>query len=593
MNEELDLLLEQLNDQQKKIVKSPDNLVVTACPGSGKTRVLTYKLAYNAILYPNSYKKIVAITYTNRAADEIKDRLDLLDIDESPIWAGTIHQFCLENIIYPYAMMLPRLCKGFKIIDEYMRDQYIQQILDEMDIDLPYYEKAKIITRLDNDMKIIERKYTLVVKEYHDRLIQNKEIDFDLILNLSYALLNSYGIIAINISSIIRSIYIDEYQDTNELQYQIIGLLSKANSTIKLLFVGDTDQAIYGGLGGVAKNLDEISEITALEFRLETLNGCYRSTQRIIDYYSCFQDKPYKIISCSQKADVNGVIALDTSIHKNNLLDRIAEIIRIKLDEGIVPKEICVIAPQWFLLYPLSKNLRDILPDVPFDAPDISPIKADDLNIFYQLARLIFTEAGKNVPRRKRIASEIINILSEEYNISLPNQVDCFWILQKINGIKPYTTNGVEHFRHVVIELFNACGIDEVNYPDLYTLYDSFTDKINTRIASFNLSSKLDTFYKCFKEREGVVITSCHKIKGEEYNTVIAFGILYGMIPHWDTIYNPNLSETSDAKKLLYVMASRAKESLYLFAEQGRTTKKGVPYSLTEILRTYPYEYDI
>ncbi|WP_041444523.1 UvrD-helicase domain-containing protein [Syntrophobotulus glycolicus] len=592
MNEDLELLLDKLNEQQKTIVMSNDNILVTACPGSGKTRVLTYKLAYTALSNPHSNRKIIAITYTNRAADEIKDRLELLDIDQSAIWAGTIHQFCLEYIIYPYAMSLPRLCKGFTIIDEYVHDQYIQQILDKFSINIPSYQKSKIITMLNNDMEIIETQFPQVVKGYHDLLIQNKEIDFDLILSLSYQILRNHPIASVNIAGIIRSVCVDEYQDTNELQYQIIGILTKTNNRIKVMFVGDTDQAIYTSLGGIAKSIKEIEEITALRFTRETLNGCYRSTQRVIDYYSYFQKESYKIISLATHAELKGIIYLNTSIHKDDIYDCIAELIRHKIDQNVLPEEICVIAPQWFLLYPLSRKLRELLPDISFDAPDISPIKADDMNVFYKLARLIFTEPGKKVPRRKRIATEIIKVLSEEYNILLNEHIDCFWILQKINSIHPNAGNGVDYYKHVIEELFSSCGINREDNSSLYSLYDNFIGKTEERIKRHSLSDDLSAFYKMFREKTGVVITTCHKIKGEEYNTVIAFGIFYGMIPHWDSIFSPVISEVNEAKKMLYVIASRAKESLYLFAEQGRTTSNGAVYALTDILKTYSYDYD-
>lgn len=591
MNENYELLLSKLNDQQKAIVISNDNMLVTACPGSGKTRVLTYKLAYTALSNPHSHKKIIAITYTNRAADEIKDRLELFDIDQSAIWAGTIHQFCLEYIIYPYAMSLSRLCKGFTIIDEYMRDQYLQHILDSMSIQIPFYEKDKIKTMLNCNMEIMEARFPQVVKCYHDQLIQNKEIDFDLILSLSYQILSTHPIASENVAGIIRSIYVDEYQDTNELQYQIIGILTKTNNKIKVMLVGDTDQAIYSNLGGIAKSIKEIEEITNLKFTKETLNGCYRSTQRIIDYYTYFQNEPYEIISLSSRAEVRGTITLNTSIHKDDIYDCIAGLIRHKINEGIPPEEICVIAPQWFLLYPLSKKLRQLLPDTSFDAPDISPIKADDMNVFYKLARLIFTEPGKKVARRKRIATEIIKVLSKEYNILLYEHIDCFWILQTINSVHPDSDNGIEYYKYIIKELFSSCGINRDDNPSLYSQYDNFIEKIEERIKRYSLSDDLLTFYKMFKEKAGVVITTCHKIKGEEYNTVIAFGVLHGMIPHWESIYNPVISENDEAKKMLYVIASRAKESLYLFAEQGRTTRNGT-YTLTDILKTYTYKYD-
>lgn len=591
MNEAIGLLLSGLNDQQKEIVKSNDNLLVTACPGSGKTRVLTHKLAYNVLSYPQSRKKVVAITYTNRAADEIKDRLELLDVEQISVWAGTIHQFCLEHIIYPYAMFLPRTCKGFKIIDEYIQTQYLKEILSDLDINMPFYERAKIKTSLNLDMKITEEKHPRVVERYHEILLERKEIDFDLILSLSYQILICHPIASKNVANIIRSIYVDEYQDTNESQYQIIGLLAKANPSIGLMFVGDTDQAIYGSLGGVAKGACELEAIMQSSFTKATLNGCYRSTQRIIDYYSQFQKVRYDIKSLSPKANVTGVIALDSSIHKDDIYQAIAEIIKKTISDGVPQDEICVIAPQWYLLYPLSKTLCELLPGVLFDAPDISPIKADDMNVFYKLAKLIFTEPGKKVTRRKRIATEILKMLTEEYGLLLQEYMDCFWLLQKINSIYPDTNSGIRYYSQIAENVLSDCKLNRNDFPALFEMYDAFLLKTEDRIQSFNLIDNLDVFKKVFKEKTGVVITSCHKIKGEEYNTVITFGVLYGMIPHWDTIFSPTLSEEDEAKKMLYVIASRAKESLYLFAERGRTTKNSV-YSITKILNDYPYQYD-
>ena len=89
--------LNQLNSQQKQVCTEEKNILLKACPGSGKTRTLTYKLAYLVQKYDSSQKLHFAITYTNRAADEIRDRLEKLDISCSKVWVGTIHQYCLEG----------------------------------------------------------------------------------------------------------------------------------------------------------------------------------------------------------------------------------------------------------------------------------------------------------------------------------------------------------------------------------------------------------------------------------------------------------------------------------------------------------------
>jgi len=131
------------------------------------------------------------------------------------------------------------------------------------------------------------------------------------------------------------------------------------------------------------------------------------------------------------------------------------------------------------------------------------------------------------------------------------------------------------YFSTIVETVLSACNVDKSSYPSVYEAYDDFIEKVNDRVEKYNLSFELSLFYKTFKEKNGVVITSCHKIKGEEYHTVIAFGILQGKIPNWDVIINnPSLSD-DEARKMIYVIASRAKKELYLIAEQGRTTRSG------------------
>ena len=132
------LFLEQLNPQQKKVCIEGSNILLKACPGSGKTRTLTYKLAYIIKKYELSKKINIAITYTNRAADEIRERLEKMDILEEKVWVGTIHQFCLEFIIRPYTMYHNRLKKGYHIIDEYVQSQYVDEIVKNLGIDIGY-----------------------------------------------------------------------------------------------------------------------------------------------------------------------------------------------------------------------------------------------------------------------------------------------------------------------------------------------------------------------------------------------------------------------------------------------------------------------
>ena len=570
--------LNELNTQQRQVCIDEGNILLKACPGSGKTRTLTYKLAYLVEKYIASQKLNIAITYTNRAADEIKERLERIEISENKVWVGTIHQFCLEFIIRPYTMYHKRLRKGYHIIDEYVTKQYIEEIIEELGIDIGYSKPFE---------------YPEILEKYQKKLLDEKEIDFDDILSISFDLISDKKFIAENISGIIRTILVDEYQDTNELQYKILSSIVRADKKIQVTFVGDTDQAIYGGLGGVAKTCDELQREFGIKFLERKLDGCYRSTQRIVDYYSYFQLKGMKIQAVSDIKDEIGCLIYDNIINKSELFEKIACIVKDELSKGIPETEICIIAPQWWLLFPLSKKMKELLPDVKFDAPDITPIKYDPMNIFYLISKLLFTESGKRITSRKRVANEIIEILTEEYKIRLSEQIDSYRVLKVINSIYPTNENGIAYLQEAITKFLVGIGIELSIEASLYKAYEDFMERIKDRVKNNHLSTDIDVFRQCFKEKEGVVINTFHGVKGEEYTTVIAFGILKGYIPHWDIIINKPIDyQKNETKKLLYVVCSRAKKNLFLFSEQGRTTQKGAPLLSTDEILEIDYEYD-
>ena len=571
--------LEQLNTQQKQVCTEERNVLLKACPGSGKTRTLTYKLAYLVNKYNDSRKLNVAITYTNRAAEEIKERLEKLDIPEDKVWVGTIHQFCLEFIIRHYTMYHSRLKKGYHIIDEFVSKQYVDEIKKELNMDIGYNNPFD---------------YPKIVEKYQERLSAEKEVDFNGILEISNDLLRGNKFIAENIAGIIRSILVDEYQDTNELQYLILSQIVKADKSIQVTFVGDTDQAIYGGLGGVAKSSKELQEEFGVEFIEKNLDGCYRTTQRIIDYYCNFQLKTSPIYAVSDIKDEKGCLVYNDSITNIALYEEIAKIVNNEISNGVPEKEICIIAPQWWMLFPLTKKIKELLPNVKFDAPDITPIKYDPMNVFYLISRLIFTESGKKSWLRKKTANEIISILNDEYKVHMPETIDNYKVLKAVNSSLQAEQDGVIFLQNAIENILVKLGIALNSEKQLQKSYEDFMAGINDRVKRHNLSTDTESFIQCFKEKEGVVINTFHGVKGEEYNTVIAFGILNGYIPHWNTICNKSQKyREEETKKLLYVVCSRAKKKIYLFSEKGRVTKTGTPLVPTDEIAAINYQYDI
>ncbi len=567
--------LMKLNDNQKGVCLSEDNFILTACPGSGKTRTITYRLAYLSQKYKASNLLNIAITYTNQAAEEIETRLLDLGIDTFNIWTGTIHSFCLQFIIRPYANYHLNLCKGYQIIDEYIRDEYINSIAAELNI-------TGYIDELRNN--------PIIKKSYLELLNKNKEIDFDLILIYSHELVSTHKFIAENISHIIRSIHVDEFQDTNEAQYQILSCLIRENPSINILFVGDTNQAIYTGLGGVAKTAKEIRNLYRVPFSEKCLDGCYRSTQRMVDLYMHFEVSPTGVFSVADYKDELGIIKYDCNIDKSELVVKIAEILKSELTSGIPENEICIVAPTWFKIFPFTNQLKKIMPDTEFDAPDISPIKRDPLNVFYLISKLLFTQYNGRISGRKRTATDILNILHMDFGVSIADYADNYLVLKAINATHINQADGVSTIKMAVNNLWNSLKINIENYPLLKSTYLNFFNKIDSRIKQFNLSFDYVSMEKCFKERKGIVINTIHGVKGEEYTTMIGFSLLHGVIPNWRITREPICHE--ETCKLLYVMCSRAKKNLYLFSENGYFTGSHNPYTATNELQICDFSYN-
>lgn len=561
---------QNLSDEQFVICNSEKNLLVKACPGSGKTRTIIYKFAYRIEKNPDKMKKLVAITYTNRAADEIRERMEALGVDIERVWTGTIHQFCLEWILKRYKMYTKSLNYGFKIIDERVKERYLTELLNIFG-NTTYWQD--INTSYDREFHLLEKDEELrkIIACYHQKLKENVELDFNLILVTAYNILKNNSFIANDIKNCIELICVDEYQDTQDLQYAIIEEIANSNlqKGFQVNFFGDPNQAIYRSLGGVAKDIETINqEFVIGNFEETTLSGCYRSTSRIIDFYREFMVSRYPIQGKGINKNEHGVIKYNYDVNYSDIYENIAQIIEENIIFGVPENEICVVAPVWDLLYPFSKELQERLPNVKFDAPDITPIKRDPLNVFYKITRLLLTEPNiKKFAYRKKLAREILDEL--EMYIGTKGAIDELNFLDIVIKSKSRVEKGSEFVKRGIDNILSEMKCDLNNAKELEKKYLDFFEKISNRLANRNykLTDDVHTFKKMFREKEGVVINTCHGVKGEEYEVVIAFGLVYGKLP---SIHILPMNRNEEAKKLLYVIASRAKSRLYLFSEKGR-----------------------
>jgi DNA helicase-2/ATP-dependent DNA helicase PcrA len=584
-------MLEGLNGQQRDAVLAPGHILLTACPGSGKTRVLAFKVAYELAKIESTKKKIVALTFTNRAADEIKKRLLRMDVDPSKLWAGTIHSFCLEWILRPYASYSMALKNGFVIADEYKSEELIADLKEEYGFE--GWEKITTRRFTDGSFAEPEPKYHELLEEYDQALRDDKLIDFDLMLYYAYDLLNKYPKIGKTLNNMFHLVCVDEYQDTQELQYAILSKIINVDNSKTLLFmVGDKDQAIYGSLGGVAKSLEEIRvqfgniAITEME-----LSGNYRSTQRVIDYYRNYQNAEIEIESLCAEAQENGIITFNEDVNKEDLAEHIAAVIQQNIAAGVPEHEICVLAPQWYLVIPMGRKLKALLPTVNFDAIGLSPLLKNKENIWFKVSRLVLvTPSPKMYLVRSRWAVELIDELESVGIHLLPDtEKKSKTLLKLINSISSDKEDGLAYLEDCFKSLLLLLTINIDDHPTLRLHWEYFFEGSKKRLSNpeFDYAKDITSFRRLFSHNSGVVVNTCHGIKGEEFHTVIAFGLLHGYLPNW------NEDDKIDAaRKLLYVICSRSKKHLHLISESGRNTRSGNPYRTTGQLRDLNYAYD-
>lgn len=586
----------ELSVEQSSAVSYDGNTYVSACPGSGKTRALTARIEKGIRELSSRTKKVLAVTFTNRAAEELRSRIESSHTyDPKKLWAGTIHSFALDWIIRPYAAYLDVTKNGYSIVDEYESKRILSKLKN--DFGLGIYDEVN--TRLDRYGQACNQSQLAisVLENYHQILRQQKKIDFDQVLYLAFQILSTRDEIARLLGSLFSLICIDEAQDISELQYAILSAIYRGGEIKPRLFiVGDANQAIYTGIGAVARDIDELNvEFYGANLRLFEFKDNYRSTQRVVNYFSFFRGVK-EGVSKSSYSDERGVIKFfNQTVNKTQLSEVIAEVIRLEIDAGVSEDEICVIAPQWAHIRLIARSLIKLLPDVRFDAPALTPFYGQQNNFWLLVAKLALTEpSGRLISARSRWASEILLKLNEDFGFAIDRSAG--EVLHIINSFCTVETRGTTYLSECFNYLLSKLDLDLDIGGRLKDEYDVFFEKANKNIEANEgqYDNSVFAFKSFFKESVGVVINTCHGVKGEEYNTVIAYGLLRGFIPHWSDIINvPDHVGLSSESKMLYVIASRAKKNLYLFSEAGRMTNGKRPYQTSGIMQGYRYSYDL
>jgi DNA helicase-2/ATP-dependent DNA helicase PcrA len=588
----------ELNREQRVAVDFAGDVVVTACPGSGKTRVLTARVIRGVDSLESSRERAAALTFTNRAADEIRARLDKEGVPTDCLWAGTIHSFALEWILRPYAPYAEPIRQGFTVADEYYCERLLREVRRQLK--MKRYEEINTAYRRNGVIENAGTASEQALRLYKDELRRAKLIDYDEVLYLAYRLLADNAEIAANLGAIFRLFCVDEAQDIQDLQYAILSEIYRASLVRPdLFFVGDPDQSIYESLGALTKSPEEI----AAEFGIEALQhfelvGNYRSTQRIVDYCRLFRPDVARSDSRIENPAEHGFISFQNqTVHMDALSEHISRLVRSALDEGIPEDEICVVAPQWGHVQSLARQLVEALPDVSFDAPGLSPLYSVRDSVWYKLARLFLTQpVPARIRSRNRCANEVLMDLEILLGSEPPEPIgSARRLLRLVNQLQSAQADGMPYLRDVFTQLLEQCGIAIDAYEALRESFDLFFEKAEGRLedAAGGMLASVNSFRKIFSYPSGVVVNTCHGVKGEEFDTVIAFGLLRGFVPHWEVIIHGNQEEANQREsKLLYVVASRAKRQLFFIAENGRRTVSNKPYQTCSLLKATGFCYD-
>ncbi|AXA67755.1 UvrD-helicase domain-containing protein [Pseudomonas oryzihabitans] len=587
-----------LNDAQVAAIEHPGSVFLVACPGSGKTRTLTYKIARLLSELKSDKKRIVAITYTHRAADEIHERIEQLGVDTSQLWIGTIHSFCLEWILKPYGIYHPALKNGFRVINAHDTERMHEELCGVVQgiklnsFDCTYYFKPNgyvLTCNQANKHQAIKG----VLQAYWKALHTERQIDFELILFYAYQLIEDNPSISALLGSIFECVLLDEFQDTREIQYEILAsILKMSKGGASAFVVGDPNQAIYGSLGGYAIAATELGARCGIAFKEMDLSDNYRSSSRIVSYFSNYKMLPSKIEAAGRDKDYVSVVSFDHQTHRDALEDELVRLIKFNVETlGIAQSEVCIVAPWWIHLASMTRRLVAALPAYSFDGPGMVPFARDIDNFWYKLARIILTEASpKLYVRRMRWAGEVIAGLSDA-GVEVPG-LDRKTLLRVCNTITIKESDGLTFLREFFDHLCSAFGIDRHICAVLQEHHDAFFECSQRRIDKLikegsEAIAELTMFKKVFADRTGITVSTIHGVKGAEYDAVIAYGLLDGMVPHFS---DQNQAET--AKKLMYVVSSRARKNLHLISERGRSRGRRGDYQPTDVLTKCAFRYD-
>lgn len=610
----LNSYLQKLNSAQILPVKDTEGAVlVIAGAGSGKTRVLTSRIAYLVQEKAVDPSRILAITFTNKAADEMKLRLEKMVGDLGGMWVSTIHSMCVKILRSNISYL--GFEKNFSIYSEDDKERVLKRIITEMDLEPDKFLKlAKIAISNAKNEDLSPKEYkdehirsanigiiTEIFTKYQEELKKSNALDFDDLLIKTLHLFEDEPDVLSYYSERFLYVHIDEFQDTNVVQYKIAKLLSSYHGNI--FVVGDDDQSIYGWRGA------KISNILGFEddfdgAKVYKLEQNYRSTKSILnlanliirnnssrkdkvlwtendngekpEYYQAYDEsteaeyvatKIKSLIGSGKRASDFAVLMRVNAISRSFEQEFLKYNIPYKVFGGFKffdRKEIKdLTAYLRAVANPLDNEALLRVINVP--RRGIGDKSIETLSTFagendcsvYEALRCV-NELPLNASAKNRISDFkdlIYSLMLEVQNYSVPEFIKL--VIEKTNFLSQFVedTEENESKKFNVSELINSAEeFSKLNKDATLTDY----------LGSITLSSDTDEL----DEGNFVTVATIHSVKGLEFDTVFAVGLEEGVFPI--SRASDSEEELEEERRLMYVAITRAKKDLFISRSKSR-----------------------
>lgn len=595
--------LENLNDKQKEAVNITEGpLLVIAGAGSGKTKVLTTKVAHLVLDCNVSPENILAITFTNKAAREMKDRIiSMVGNIAYQIQISTFHSFGLSILKNHYDKV--GLEKNFTILDSDDCNTLIKNILKDMNVDENYKGIRNIISNNKNSLispveyeRFVNTDYDKIVLEvyerYQNRLKRNNSVDFDDLLYLPIVLFKNNKDVLEEYQNKYKYVLIDEYQDTNEAQYKLTKMICSKYKNI--CAVGDDSQSIYSWRGSNYRNILNF-EKDYPNCKTVYLEQNYRSTKTIINASNDVikNNKNRKDKNLWTDNEEGALIEYNTLANEKDEAYYVVSEINKLIDEGIDYKDIAILYRTNAQSQTMEKEL--VLNNIPYkivgsqyfyNRKEIKDLMAY-LKLIYNkdddvsLLRII------NVPRRKIGKVTIENLINKANDLNTS-------IFDAISSSKELEFKElINDFR---AKKDSMSLVDFVSYVLdksglLHELESEKTIESETRIENLN---EFKTVAYQFEEMYGIIsledflseislvsditeyksndnavtLMTIHLAKGLEFGNVFIIGLEESIFPHFNSFNSEE--ELEEERRLCYVALTRAKNRLYLLNASSR-----------------------